>query len=295
MKIALTGRLANPRIAERILRLTALLEARGASLCCSSELAEMLEKAAGTPCAPKERFSGGLPADVSMLLALGGDGTFLGSLELLAGRDIPVAGINLGRLGFLTSAAMDSDSPEWVDDLLQGRYSLIEREILKVEGTDALPDGFFPYALNEFSLHREQGGMLPVCITVDGSPLPTFWADGVLIATPTGSTAYSLSLGGPVVFPGSGVTLITPLAPHNLNVRPLVIPPGATVGVSFPDSQGNVILTADSRPVVIPCGETLSIKRGEFTLKCISFGDNNFIKALTTKLFWGEDRRNNTI
>ena len=295
MKIALTGRLANPRNTERILHLIGLLEARGASLCCASEFAEMLENAAGTPCAPKERFSGELPGDVSMLLALGGDGTFLGSLELLAGRDIPVAGINFGRLGFLTSAAMDSDSPEWVDDLLKGRYSLIEREILKVESTSALPEGFFPYALNEFSLHRKLGGMLAVCITVDGNPLPTFWADGVLIATPTGSTAYSLSLGGPVVFPGSGVTIITPLAPHNLNVRPLVIPPGAEVGVSFPDSRGNVILAADSRAVSIPCGETLSIKRGEFPLKCISFGGNNFIKALTSKLFWGEDKRNYNI
>ena len=143
MKIALTGRLANPRNTERILHLIGLLEARGASLCCASEFAEMLEKAAGTPCAPKERFSGELPGDVSMLLALGGDGTFLGSLELLAGRDIPVAGINFGRLGFLTSAAMDSDSPEWVDDLLKGRYSLIEREILKVESTSALPEFTF--------------------------------------------------------------------------------------------------------------------------------------------------------
>ena len=106
MKIAFTGRLANPRNTERILRLIGLLEERGASLCCAAEFAENLEKAAA------DRFSGELPGDVSMLLALGGDGTFLGSLELLAGRDIPVAGINFGRLGFLTSAAMDSDSPE---------------------------------------------------------------------------------------------------------------------------------------------------------------------------------------
>lgn len=295
MNIALTGRLADPRNAAQILHLAELLKAKGARLCCCSELAEGLESLSGCNFVPDGVFSGELPGDVSMLLSLGGDGTLLGSLELLAGRDIPVAGINFGRLGFLTSASMEGDEPRWIDDLLGGRWSLIERETLKVSCSIPLPEGFYPYALNEFSLRRRSGGMLSVFVSVDGNPLPAYWVDGVLIATPTGSTAYSLSLGGPVVFPGSGVTLITPLAPHNLNVRPMVIPPGAEVGVSFSASQDDVVLSADSRTVDLPRGAVLSICRGEFPLKCVSFGDNNFIKALTTKLFWGEDRRNNTL
>ena len=295
MKIALTGRLADPRNAERIVRLADLLKAKGAALCCRNELAEGLEKALGRRCAPEERFDRELPPDVSVLLSIGGDGTLLGTLELLSGRDIPVAGINFGRLGFLTSAAMENDEPQWVDDLLDGRYSLIERELVRVSCSTPLPEDFYPYALNEFSIRRKDGGMLSLDVSVDGCPLPVYWADGVLIATPTGSTAYSLSLGGPVVFPGSGVTLITPLAPHNLNVRPLVAPAGAGIGVSFPRLSSTVTLTADSRTVEIPSDATLTISRAEFTLKCISFGGNNFIKALTTKLFWGEDKRNDRI
>ena len=294
MKIALTGRLLNPLNAGRILRLMALLEEKGAALCCGELLACGLRNACPDAEVPGGRFSQVLPDDVSMLLSIGGDGTLLGTLELLSGRDIPVAGINFGRLGFLTSAAMDSDSPSWVDDLLEGRYSIVEREVLNVSCAD-LPEGFYPYALNEFSLRRKEGGMLSIDITVDGNPLPTYWADGVLIATPTGSTAYSLSLGGPVVFPGSGVMLITPLAPHNLNVRPLVIPPASKVGITFSSSSGSVVLSADSRTAEVPDGSHLDITRSAAPLRCISFGDNNFIKALTTKLFWGEDRRNTTI
>ena len=294
MKIALAGRLLNPVNARRILRLMALLEKKGAEICCGEQLACGLHDTCPDAVVPSVRFSDLLPPDVTMLLAIGGDGTLLATLELLAGRDIPVAGINFGRLGFLTSAAMDSDSPAWVDDLLEGRYSIIGREMLHAACSD-LPCGFYPYALNEFTLRRKDGGMLSVDISVDGNPLPTYWADGVLIATPTGSTAYSLSLGGPVVFPGSGVMLITPLAPHNLNVRPLVIPPASKVEMTFPSSSENVVLSADSRMTDIPGGAHLVITRSETPLRCVSFGDNNFIKALTTKLFWGEDRRNTTI
>ena len=225
-----------------------------------------------------------------MILALGGDGTFLSALEMAWSRDIPVAGINFGRLGFLTAAGMGEDARAWAADLVSGRCSIQERSVLKVDYA-GLPDGFFPMALNEFVIRRDGPQMLSIDVSVDGRPLPTYWADGIMVVTPTGSTAYSLSLGGPVVMPDSHVILITPLASHNLNVRPLVIPQSAEVEVVIHTRDGHGLLMADNRSVTIPAGEKLVFMCAASPLRCVTF-DDNFINALKTKLFWGEDRRN---
>lgn len=293
MKIAITGRVTNVSNVSGILRLFDKLQARGAQLCCSADLAAAIAAAAPAAPLPQARFSSSkdFPADAEMLLALGGDGTFLSTIELLDGRDIPVAGINFGRLGFLTAAAMDADEPEWIGDLVAGRYDIQERAVLKVS-SEALPEAFYPYALNEFSIRRKEGGMLSINASVDGCQLPTYWADGLLVATPTGSTAYSLSMGGPVVAPGCGVMLMTPIASHNLNVRPFVVPLDAAIELSFSASSRCGVFAADNRQIEMPSGAKLRITRGDKTLKCVTFNDNNFINALQTKLFWGEDRRN---
>lgn len=292
MNIAITGRVTEAANVRGILRLFNMLQSGGARLCCSSDLVAAIAGFVPDAVLPNVRFtsSSDFPEDAGMLLALGGDGTFLSTIELLGGRDVPVVGINFGRLGFLTAAAMDSDEPSWVADLLTGNYSVQERAVLKV-ASEALPESFYPYALNEFSIRRKEGGMLSIDAAVDGCALPTYWADGLLVATPTGSTAYSLSMGGPVVAPGCGVTLLTPIASHNLNVRPIVVPLDAGIDLSFSTSSGCGVFAADNRQIELPSGTSLRITRGERPLKCISFNDN-FITALQTKLFWGEDRRN---
>jgi len=270
MKIALYKRDRNDGI-ELVKR---LLSEKGASVICY-----------------QEDFSSAddLPADTDLFLSLGGDGTFLQALTFVRDRGIPVAGINFGHLGFLTTAR--ADDPGWVDALLSGQYTVEERSLLRVTCAE-LPDGFYPYALNEVSLQRRGAGMLQVNVVIDGRELPTYWADGLVIATPTGSTAYNLSVGGPVVMPPSAVMVIAPIAPHNLNVRPLVVPMDAAVELSFRSRGPGALLTLDNRACEIPSGTTVSLARGRYGLRYVSLSDDNFIHALQTKLFWGEDRRN---
>ncbi len=230
-----------------------------------------------------------LPSDTDLFLSLGGDGTFLQSLTFIRDRGIPVAGVNFGRLGFLATARADDD--RWIDDLVAGRYSVEERSLLRV-ACAALPDDFYPFALNEVSLQRSGAGMLSISVRIDGRELPTYWADGLVVATPTGSTAYNLSVGGPVVMPSSEVMVITPIAPHNLNVRPLVVPMDADIEMRFDARGAGAVLSFDNRPCVIPDRTAVSLRRGRFGLRYVSLSDNNFIGALRAKLFWGEDRRN---
>ena len=232
-----------------------------------------------------------LPDDVGMLLTLGGDGTFLKALLLVRGRDIPLAGINFGRLGFLTTAKVDDNLDSWVDDLLSGRYEVEDRDLIKIS-SPALPEGFYPFAGNEFTIQRRGASMLAIDVRMDGRPLPTYWSDGVVVATPTGSTAYSLSVGGPIVDPRSKVFVLAPIAPHNLNMRPLVIPAASVLEVEVSSRDGAAVLTLDNRSVEIPSGTRIKVCRGEYGFKYVSLSDNNFFKALETKLLWGQDRRN---
>lgn len=231
-----------------------------------------------------------LPDDTDLFLSLGGDGTFLQSLTFVRDRGIPVAGINFGHLGFLTTARAD-EGEAWIDDLLARRYTVDRRNLLRVSSA-ALPESFYPFALNEVSIQRRGASMLQVDVSINERMLPTYWADGLVIATPTGSTAYNLSVGGPVVMPGSDVMVIAPIAPHNLNVRPLVVPLGASVEFTFHSREAGALLTLDNRSCKVPSGTTVGVARGEFGLRYVSLSDDNFIGALRTKLLWGADKRN---
>ncbi|MEG2849308.1 MAG: NAD(+)/NADH kinase, partial [Bacteroidales bacterium] len=230
-----------------------------------------------------------LPANVELFLSLGGDGTFLESLTLLRNRNIPIAGINFGRLGFLTTACVEENN-SWIDKLLTSDYVIEERTVLNLK-TEVLPLNFYPYALNEITIQRSSPVMLELEISIDGNLLPKYWADGILIASATGSTAYSLSIGGPVVTPDSRVLIIAPIAPHNLNVRPLIVPETSNIEMSCICRQNNALLTVDNRSFSINNGEKVYISKGNFSLKSVSI-NNNFIAALNQKLLWGEDKRN---
>ena len=230
-----------------------------------------------------------LPADVDIFLSLGGDGTFLDSLTMVRDREIPIAGINFGRLGFLTTACVQDNNP-WIEKLIKGDYSIEERALLHLQ-KDNLPADFYPYAMNEISIQRMTPSMLEIDIAIDGHPLPKYWADGILVATATGSTAYSMSIGGPIVTPDSKVLIIAPISPHNLNVRPLIVPHTSTVEISFQGRHPQAHFTVDNRGFTLGAGEKVVISKGEFPIKSISI-NNNFIAALNQKLLWGEDKRN---
>ena len=235
-----------------------------------------------------------LPEDADMLLSIGGDGTFLSAAKYLAGRPIPVMGVNFGRMGFLS----ENRPCDVAQAILSGEYTVENRAMLKAEildhGTgDGSGIGAWPYALNEFTVHRSGAAMLGVDVTIDGVCLPTYWADGLIVSTSSGSTAYSLSAGGPIVLPESKVLIISPIAPHNLNVRPLVVPDSAEISLRLNSRDDKVILTADNRTSLVSSETQIRISVAQFSLKRVRLKRSNFIDALTEKLFWGEDVRNN--
>ena len=235
----------------------------------------------------------GIPGNTDFLLSVGGDGTFLSAAALVGDSGIPVLGVNLGRLGFLSE-----NRPETVAAaLLKGEYTIESRTLLGTclsvpTGNASMDDR--PFALNEVTVHRYGGAMLGVDVTVDGSALPTYWADGLLVATSSGSTAYSLSVGGPIVLPESKVLIIAPIASHNLNVRPLVVPDTSNIVIGLQSRDDRVILTMDNRSAEISPDMKIGISMAQFSLKRVRLNSSDFINALTSKLFWGEDIRNST-
>lgn len=229
---------------------------------------------------------GDIQPGTDMLLSLGGDGTFLDAARIAVPAGIPVAGVNFGRLGFLSE-----NKPEDVAGaLLSGEYTVEQRTLLscRVAGTDIT----LPYALNEVSVSRTAASMLGIDVLIDGAPLPTYWADGLLVATSSGSTAYSLSVGGPICTPDSRVLIVAPVAPHNLNVRPLIIPESSSIRISMRSREDTVTLAADNTNRLVPAGTVLEIEAAPVRLGRVRLGSSNFINALRSRLLWGEDVRN---
>ncbi len=237
-----------------------------------------------------ELKEGELPSTATdMLLSVGGDGTFLYSSKLVIDSGIPVVGVNLGRVGFLSE-----NRPEDVAKaLISGDYTIEDRTMLKAVVSPEVPSvAMWDYALNEITVHRSGAAMLGVDVDLNGVKLPTYWADGLVISTSSGSTAYSLSVGGPIVLPESRVILISPIAPHNLNIRPLVVPDTSVISLRMHSRDGKFALTADNRTVEVEESISIDITVAQFSLKRVRLNHSNFINALTEKLFWGEDVRN---
>jgi len=223
--------------------------------------------------------------DVDALLSLGGDGTFLSAARIVGDSGVPVLGVNFGRLGFLSEYKPD----EVVSALLAGTYSIENRSLLSACTEDG---AWADISLNEMTVHRKGAAMLGVDVSIDGDSLPTCWADGFLVATSSGSTAYSLSVGGPICTPDARVLVLAPIAPHNLNIRPIVVPDTSEVRLSFRSRESEIMVTADNRNIVLPVSSSISVSVAQFSLKRIRLDRSNFIQALKSKLFWGEDVRN---
>lgn len=229
--------------------------------------------------------------DFDMLVSIGGDGTFLSAAALVGESGIPVLGMNLGRLGFLSENGPD----QVADAILSGSYTVEDRSLLSAMPSfptgNPVVDGW-PFALNEVTVHRIGAAMLGVDVDIDGAPLPTYWADGLIVATSSGSTAYSLSVGGPIVLPESRVLIISPISPHNLNVRPLIVPDTAKISIGLRSRDSSVMFTVDNRMVESDASLKLEVSVAQFSLKRVRLNGSSFINALTSKLFWGEDIRN---
>ena len=234
-----------------------------------------------------------LEEKVDFLFSVGGDGTILRSISLIRDTKIPILGINAGRLGFLTSIKRET-LEEGLNLFFKCKYTKIERSLLEVstkESVDALKD--FGYALNEVSINRKNStSMLSIDAKLDDHYLTTYWADGLLIATPTGSTGYSLSSGGPIVSPSSKCIIVNPIAPHNINMRPLIVPDETNFEISVNGRDKTHLLSLDSRIFTLKNGNDIYIKKATFKVITVQLNGTFFFNTLREKLFWGQDSRN---
>ncbi|MEO6069855.1 MAG: NAD kinase [Chitinophagaceae bacterium] len=232
-----------------------------------------------------------LSLDVDFIVSLGGDGTLLDTVTLVRHKKIAIVGINFGRLGFLASIGRE-ELVAAVKALARRSFILDKRSLVHVDSNLPL-FGEVPYALNEFAIHKQDiAPMIKIHTYLNGELLNTYWADGLILATPTGSTGYSLSCGGPVVFPDSSSFVLTPIAPHNLNVRPIVIPDSTVVSFEVESRSDQIICALDSRRETVDKNVQLAIRKETFMLSLVRLNENNFLQTLRNKLSWGLDKRN---
>src|SRR5690554_476172 len=228
---------------------------------------------------------------VDFLISIGGDGTFLDTILLIQEQKIPVLGINTGRLGFLSNTA-PAEIKTAIEALCNKNYTIEERSMLEMDSESKL-FGNDNQALNDISILRsDSSSMITIEVKLDGKHLNTYWADGLIIATATGSTAYSLSCGGPIIMPGSGNFVITPVAPHNLNVRPIVISAESKLEIEIESRTNQYILSCDSQNDTLQTSTRLQISRAPFQVHLIRLASDSFFSTLREKLLWGLDVRN---
>lgn len=229
--------------------------------------------------------------NLDLLICIGGDGTFLEAVSIVRNRNIPMVGINSGHLGFLTNIASD-DLIIAMKSIFVGEYQTESRKLIELYSDQkSFPE--FNFALNEFTVHKQDtSSMIAIKTSIDGEFLNTYWADGLIISTPTGSTAYSLSVGGPIVHPESKSMIITPIAPHNLTVRPLIVPDTSIIELVVESRSKSCRVSLDHRSATIDSGSRFIIRLADFSIKMIKTNDQHFFQTLRNKLMWGVDKRN---
>lgn len=228
---------------------------------------------------------------IDLAISIGGDGTFLKMVKYIRSSCVPIMGINTGRLGFLANTSRD-DLELVLDKVKRKEYVYQERSLLKVT-TDENIFGDDNYALNELTVHkRDTSSMITVHAQLDEKYLNSYWADGLIVATPTGSTAYSLSCGGPIITPGCAVHILSPIAPHNLNVRPVVVPDHMPIKLTVDGRDRKYLLTLDSTSKSVKNGTEVYLEKAQFMINVIKFEENNFLDTIRNKMMWGIDKRN---
>jgi len=235
----------------------------------------------------------GLDEGFTMFISIGGDGTMLRAATLVRNKNIPIVGINAGRLGFL--ATVQQENIETLLPLIfENKYKISPRSLLTVDYDDksTSPD-YLDFALNEITVSRKDTtSMITIDISLNGDHLNSYWADGLIISTPTGSTGYSLSCGGPILMPDVNSLVITPIAPHNLNARPLVIPDDTEIELTVSSREEQHLISLDSRIESVNVETVLRINKGNFKINLVEFPQEKFLDTLRKKLLWGEDKRN---
>lgn len=292
MLVALYNRTFEEKDIPTLQHIVKMLEDHNIQLIFFKEFYERLQPHVNLKTSPRLFTSkSDLPLHTDMLFSLGGDGTLLDTICYVGNTNIPLIGINLGRLGFL-AAIPEEEVDAAILSLVRGSYTLEKRSLIHLDSSIPLFDGL-PFALNEFTLHRkDSSSMVKIHTYLNGEFLNTYWADGLIVATPTGSTGYSLSCGGPVVFPQTSSFVITPVAPHNLNTRSIVVPDDNVISFEIEGRAEQFLCTLDSRTETITSSIQLAVKKETFTISLVRPDEHNFLKTIRQKLYWGIDRRN---
>ena len=292
MNVAIYGKKINKQTASHYVQFLAILKDFGWNPILEKELKEQLIKKVGIASnydefTSRKEFKSG----IDLAFSIGGDGTFIKTVSYIRDSGVPILGINTGRLGFL--ANISTDQLEETMELVRNKdYVFQARSLLKIE-TESSIFGDENIALNEVTLHKkDNASMITVHASLDDNYLNSYWADGLIVGTPTGSTAYNLSCGGPIVTPGCQIHLLTPIAPHNLNVRPMVVPDHLPIKLSVEGRERTYLISIDGNSKSISQGEEVVVKKADFMINVIKFKDNNFLDTIRNKMLWGLDKRN---
>ena len=234
-----------------------------------------------------------LNSEFDLMISIGGDGTFLRTLGLVRDKEIPVLGINTGRLGFLSTMNHENIS-EYYTDIINSNYEIEERSTVQVKVLNSkILDEIFCVGLNEISIVRKNTtSLINIQTKLDGQFLNSYWSDGLIVSTPTGSTGYSLSCGGPIVSPNSNSLILTPISPHNLNARPIVISDKTKIEINVSGREDFHLLSIDTKSVSLKHGNSIIIEKSPIKFKLVKLDGNSYYETLREKLFWGKDKRN---
>uniref|UniRef100_UPI00404954BA NAD kinase n=1 Tax=Flavobacterium sp. TaxID=239 RepID=UPI00404954BA len=294
MKIALFGQYYQNSTAETVQKVVSFLESKDIEIAFEAHFLSIL-KEKNIITTNYETYSNyeTLDKDLKALISIGGDGTILKAATFVRDKNIPIIGINAGRLGFLATIQFENIEP-LLQKLLDNDYAISKRTLLSIKTTPEY-DNFseLDFALNEVTVARKDTtSMITIITYLNGEYLTSYWADGLIISTPTGSTGYSLSCGGPVLTPNVESLVITPMAPHNLNARPLVITDDMEIELRISGREEQFLISLDSRISAVSKDTVVKIKKSPFTISIIEFKEESFLNTIRKKLLWGEDKRN---
>lgn len=294
MKVAVFGRFYNERTTTSVIRLSNYLLEKHIEVYIETHFFDLIT-AESTNDLDLNAFKtfNTLDKTFDFLISIGGDGTILRAITFVKDIDIPIIGINTGRLGFLATIQVDVIEHA-LQNIIDGNYKISERSLLTVETSPKNEDILsMSFALNEVAVSRKNTtSMITVETHLDGEYLTSYWSDGLIVSTPTGSTGYSLSCGGPVITPGTNSFVLTPIAPHNLSARPLIIPDSTEIHLRVRGREESHLVSLDSRIATLENETLIKIKKADFKIKMIDLLDESFLTTLRKKLLWGEDKRN---
>jgi len=293
MKVAIYGQSYQDNALEYVFELIEELTKVDAEIFVEEEFHQLFTKDRSRANFPTFTHTAGLDTSFDLFVSFGGDGTILRAVTFVGNLGIPIVGVNTGRLGFLSTYKKE-EVGNMVQEFITGAYTVVERSLISIKADMDIPEfGALNYALNEVSVSRKDTtSMITVETYLNDEYLTSYWADGLIIATPTGSTGYSLSCGGPVITPTAQSLVITPIAPHNLNARPLVISDDTVIRLKVSGREERHMLSLDSRLASIENGKEIVIKKANFTIKMIEYASESFLKTIRNKLLWGHDKRN---